>query len=110
MTYKPAFPPIRIRVGSGELAGQWLESLGVSEGGVRVLPIIMGSVLKQSTRFTFHPLFTRDERAAYKLCGLGTVDGYVRVLGSMGIDAEIVIGTAPDVTGEFTGPDPVRLN
>jgi hypothetical protein len=101
MTDKLVFPPIRIRVESGELAGQWLEKLGVSEGEMRVLPINMGSVLNQPRRFAFHPSFTGDERAAHELLGLEVVDGYVRMLRSMGIDTQIVVGK---------GPHPITLN
>ena len=69
MIGEPVFPPVlRIRVTQGEHAGLWLDNLGVSQGGVRVMTINMGMILKQPARYTFHPTFTANERAACKLC------------------------------------------
>lgn len=85
------FPPaVRIRCKSGEGAGQWLSSMGVSKGGHTVgVPNWLG-ILRNVTGHTFHPKYVPVESSAFKFISLDVAAGQLDILKGMGIDAEIV--------------------
>lgn len=98
MTDMQVFPAavLRIRVKSGQFAGQWLKNLRVSRGGVPIRPLDMGHLLKHPTQYKCHPIFTEDEFEAYTAFAFEVAEGYVEVLNSVGIDAELVVGIYAD--------------
>jgi hypothetical protein len=65
--------------------------MGVSKGGVLTVPFNWSGILRNSNQYTFHPRFLHDESAAFKVHSQEVAEGFVRVLASSGIDAEIVV-------------------
>jgi len=80
----------RIRCKSGDMIGAWLWKMSVSKGGMRMVPFNWEGILQDFSQYTFHPKFLQDESAAYRTVSRVVAEGFVRVLASVAIDAEIV--------------------
>jgi hypothetical protein len=89
-TQKEIPAALRIRVTSGENAGMWLWPMSVSKGGLPMRVTNWPGVLQNPKQYSFAAQFQPDKSAAFRPFSREIADGYLRVLKTLGIDAEIV--------------------
>jgi hypothetical protein len=92
MTEHPKLPPaLRIRVRSGPLVGKWLWAMAVSKGGLLPLQVTnWANVLQHTNKYVFKPEFVNDRSAAFRPVSPQIAEGFLNVLKTLGIDAEVV--------------------
>jgi hypothetical protein len=92
---KGSLPIFRIQCKTGDMAGAWLWTITAFKAGMPVQSPSWGGILQNLNQYTFHAQFVLDESSALKPVSRGRAEGFVRILTTMGIDAEIVTVRPP---------------
>jgi hypothetical protein len=80
----------RVRGKSGTHEGMWLWAMSVSENGLPISSPNWPIILQRPSGYRFRADFRAEESAAMSIFTKEVAEGYVRVLASQGIDAEVI--------------------
>jgi hypothetical protein len=91
-----AYTGFRLRVTQGQLAGQWLTGLYVSQNGLPVQVLNWEEIVRRANQFTFNPTFHPDEKAAWGGFTIENAQTFQALVAHTGIQTEIVEPGQPE--------------